>query len=77
MGTPFTTGPIQELFGDLAEKDSGVAFKQGQLDIDTLDTDEYTKEFLKELQRKDNNPPEIDCTITTSDIKSNYKNWAE
>eukprot|EP00957_Ditylum_brightwellii_P188586 14357338-Ditylum_brightwellii.AAC.1 len=26
MGTPFTTGPVQELFGDLAEKDGGVAF---------------------------------------------------
>eukprot|EP00957_Ditylum_brightwellii_P011551 873344-Ditylum_brightwellii.AAC.1 len=77
MGTLFTTGPVQELFGDLAEKDSRVAFRQGQLDIDTLVMDKYTKEFLKELQRKDDDPPEIDCTITTSDIKSNYKNWAE
>eukprot|EP00957_Ditylum_brightwellii_P170573 12984042-Ditylum_brightwellii.AAC.1 len=26
MGIPFTTGPVQELLGDLAEKNSGVAF---------------------------------------------------
>eukprot|EP00957_Ditylum_brightwellii_P081624 6209368-Ditylum_brightwellii.AAC.1 len=77
MGTPFTTGPVQELFGNLAGKDSGVAFQQGQLDIDILDTDAYTKELLKELQQKDDDPPEIDCTITTKDIKSNYKNWEE
>eukprot|EP00957_Ditylum_brightwellii_P077545 5892680-Ditylum_brightwellii.AAC.1 len=55
----------------------GTPFTTGPLDIDTLDTDIYTKEFLKELQRNDDNPPEINCTITTQDIKSNYKNWAE
>eukprot|EP00957_Ditylum_brightwellii_P035463 2688563-Ditylum_brightwellii.AAC.1 len=59
MGTPFTTGPVQELFGNLEEKNSGVAFQHGQLDIDTLDTGVYTKKFLKELQRKDDDLPEI------------------
>eukprot|EP00957_Ditylum_brightwellii_P121130 9238375-Ditylum_brightwellii.AAC.1 len=27
MGTPFTSGPVHNLLGDLAEKDSGVAFQ--------------------------------------------------
>jgi hypothetical protein len=75
QGTPFTIDSIISKFGDYAEKETGRQFKEGTLDIDKPEVDKITKEFLKELQRTLDDPPEINTIISREDIKRNYKRW--
>jgi hypothetical protein len=77
MGTPFTVNPLLNTFGEYAEKPTGVAFREGTANIDDIEVNDITKEFLKELQRQPEDPPEIDTTITYKDIRRNYKIWDE
>eukprot|EP00957_Ditylum_brightwellii_P106154 8097987-Ditylum_brightwellii.AAC.2 len=76
-GTPFTTDPILSVFGEYAENDAGEAYRNGTLNLDTLGVNDITKEFLKELQRKENNPPEINTTVSHKGICTNYMIWNE
>eukprot|EP00957_Ditylum_brightwellii_P147226 11210451-Ditylum_brightwellii.AAC.1 len=45
--------------------------------IPKLQIDNYTAEFLKELERTLKDPPKVNVILTTNDIKANYKNWKE
>lgn len=71
--TPFTQNPL-EYFGLYAETEMRETFSNGTLTINALNVDRYTKQFLKELQRKEDDPPEISTEFTPKDIKANYKN---
>eukprot|EP00957_Ditylum_brightwellii_P126357 9632668-Ditylum_brightwellii.AAC.1 len=51
----------------------GVAFREGTLDLDQLNVDHYTAEFLQKLQCQPTNPPCINTDISPSDIKRNYQ----
>eukprot|EP00957_Ditylum_brightwellii_P099451 7575798-Ditylum_brightwellii.AAC.1 len=62
-GTPFTVDPLLGSFGEYAERPLRQQFIDGTLNVDDLDVDYYTKEFLRELQRKPTNPPAINTTI--------------
>eukprot|EP00957_Ditylum_brightwellii_P075006 5700452-Ditylum_brightwellii.AAC.1 len=74
--TPPTVAPITD-FGKYAEEAMGVAFREGKLDLEKLNVDKYTKEFLKELQQKTTDPPCINTQLSANDVKRNYKNWRE
>eukprot|EP00957_Ditylum_brightwellii_P181354 13814641-Ditylum_brightwellii.AAC.1 len=50
-------------------------FRTPEKEPPDLDLDTYTEEFATELQRKETDPPEIDTTITTMNVKNNYKIW--
>jgi hypothetical protein len=76
-GTPFTKAPILDIFGELAEKPKGELYRKGQLNIDELDIDQYTKEFLQDLQRQPDDPPFIDTTVTPQEFCNQYKIWKE
>eukprot|EP00957_Ditylum_brightwellii_P197587 15053435-Ditylum_brightwellii.AAC.1 len=67
-GTPFTVNPLQSSFGEYAELPLGQQFRDGTPDVDNLEVDNYTKEFLCELQRKSTDPPEINPILTHLDI---------
>eukprot|EP00957_Ditylum_brightwellii_P104089 7929931-Ditylum_brightwellii.AAC.1 len=54
-GTPFTVNQLVFFFGELEEKPVGQQFKNGMLDLTTLDVDQYTKAFLEELQHTPGN----------------------
>eukprot|EP00957_Ditylum_brightwellii_P211130 15365790-Ditylum_brightwellii.AAC.1 len=74
---PFTTKPLANLFGKFAETPFDREFCAGDANIDKLQIDKVTKEYLKELVRKPTDPPVIKTTITAKDIQRNYKNWKE
>eukprot|EP00957_Ditylum_brightwellii_P060730 4610333-Ditylum_brightwellii.AAC.1 len=76
-GTPFTTSPILDIFGKLAEKHKGELYCKGQLNIDELDIHQYTKEFLQDLQQQPDDPPFIDMTVTPQEFRNQYKIWKE
>eukprot|EP00957_Ditylum_brightwellii_P068859 5227216-Ditylum_brightwellii.AAC.1 len=76
-GTPFTVDPLRSSFGEYAELPLGQQFRDGTLDVNDLEVDYYTKEFLRELQKKPTDPPEINPILTHLDIRCNFKNWAE
>eukprot|EP00957_Ditylum_brightwellii_P113488 8653321-Ditylum_brightwellii.AAC.1 len=65
--------PPTQQYGQVWRDGNGKRILIGKLNIDALDVGLYTKEFLHEPTRKDNNPPEIDTTITTQNLKDNYK----
>eukprot|EP00957_Ditylum_brightwellii_P117741 8982409-Ditylum_brightwellii.AAC.1 len=67
-GTPFTVNPLWSSFGEYAELPLSQQFRDGTLDVDGLEVDNYTKEFLHELQRKSTDPPEINPILTHLDI---------
>eukprot|EP00957_Ditylum_brightwellii_P108735 8294767-Ditylum_brightwellii.AAC.1 len=76
-GTPLTTSPILDIFGELAEKHEGELYHKGQLNIDELDIDQYTKEFLQDLQQQPDDHPFIDTTVTPQEFRKQYKIWKE
>eukprot|EP00957_Ditylum_brightwellii_P087608 6669693-Ditylum_brightwellii.AAC.1 len=75
QGTPPTVVPIST-FGKYAES-TGQTYRDGTLNLDNLNLDQYTLTFLKELQHTPEDPPLINTNISTEDIKCNYKNWKE
>eukprot|EP00957_Ditylum_brightwellii_P007339 557272-Ditylum_brightwellii.AAC.1 len=76
-GTPFTVNPLVNVLGKYAEVQGREQYRNGTLDIENLDVDNYTKEFLKEMQHTSDDSLEIDATLKGDDIKRNYKNWKE
>eukprot|EP00957_Ditylum_brightwellii_P211088 15365737-Ditylum_brightwellii.AAC.1 len=66
------TKPLIPSFGQYAKSLLAQQFRDGSLNIEDLNRDKYSTEFFKELQRKTNGPPEIDPTMTPTDIKNNY-----
>eukprot|EP00957_Ditylum_brightwellii_P189777 14447927-Ditylum_brightwellii.AAC.1 len=65
------------MIGKYAEAQGGEQYRNGTLDIENLEVDNYTEDFLKEMQCTSDDPPEIDATLKRNDIKQNYKNWKE
>eukprot|EP00957_Ditylum_brightwellii_P070484 5354994-Ditylum_brightwellii.AAC.1 len=63
-GTLLTVNPLRSSFGEYAKLPLGQQFRDGTLDVDDLEVDSYTKEFLCELQRKPTDPPEINTILT-------------
>eukprot|EP00957_Ditylum_brightwellii_P194820 14840518-Ditylum_brightwellii.AAC.1 len=74
--TPFTTNLLKQL-GSYADKTLGNFFHNLEKETPDLDLDAFTKEFVSELKRKESDPPKIDTTITTTNVKNNYKIWKE
>eukprot|EP00957_Ditylum_brightwellii_P125100 9536534-Ditylum_brightwellii.AAC.1 len=74
---PFTTKPLVNLFDKFADTPFGREFRAGYANIDELQNDKVTKEYLKELVRKPTDSPVMETTITAKDIQRNYKNWKE
>eukprot|EP00957_Ditylum_brightwellii_P029870 2260019-Ditylum_brightwellii.AAC.1 len=70
--TPFMTNPLKQL-GSYTETTLGKFFCTPEKETPDLDLDTYTKEFVAELKRKETDPPKIDTTITTTNVKNNYK----
>eukprot|EP00957_Ditylum_brightwellii_P210693 15365271-Ditylum_brightwellii.AAC.1 len=64
-------------FGKYAESETGQAYRDGTLNLDNLDLDQYTLTFLKELQRTPEDPPLMNTNILTENVKHNYKNRKE
>eukprot|EP00957_Ditylum_brightwellii_P194636 14826259-Ditylum_brightwellii.AAC.1 len=71
----FTIEPLISTFGEYAEKPAGEKVRNGTLEIDQLEVNNITKEFLRKLQCNKNGPQEIDTTISHQDIRCNYKHW--
>eukprot|EP00957_Ditylum_brightwellii_P166689 12689417-Ditylum_brightwellii.AAC.1 len=63
-GTPFTTSPILDIFGKLAEKQKGELYCKGQLNKDEID-----------LQRQPDDPPFIVTNVTPQEFGNQYKIW--
>eukprot|EP00957_Ditylum_brightwellii_P011883 895463-Ditylum_brightwellii.AAC.1 len=61
--TLFTVDPIRSKFGDIVEQEKSIAYRNRNLNCEDLGLDQYTTEFLKELQRNKNDPPEINTKI--------------
>eukprot|EP00957_Ditylum_brightwellii_P210872 15365507-Ditylum_brightwellii.AAC.1 len=76
-GTPFTINPLLSTFREYTETQEGKKFRDGSLSIDQLPVEKYTREFLKELQKKPSDPTPINTNLCPADIKRNYKNWKE
>eukprot|EP00957_Ditylum_brightwellii_P190449 14497403-Ditylum_brightwellii.AAC.1 len=70
---PMASQYLTNIFGKLAKTEYGQQFCQGTTGIDKLHTDIYTKEFLKKLQRKPSDPPEINTMKTATHLQNNYK----
>eukprot|EP00957_Ditylum_brightwellii_P172826 13157004-Ditylum_brightwellii.AAC.3 len=51
-GTLFTIDPIISQFGEYAEKPKVQQFRDGTLDIEILDVNDYTKDFLTDIQQQ-------------------------
>ena len=63
-GTPFTVPPLSNLADFTGESEFCEEFRAGEIDVETIPTDEVTKLFLKELQPHHDDPPEISAEIT-------------
>ena len=59
--------------GPYADTEMGKAYRNGKQQIEVFKTDDYTKDFLQELQQNKDSPPIIDTTISISNVKKNYK----
>eukprot|EP00957_Ditylum_brightwellii_P205215 15342879-Ditylum_brightwellii.AAC.1 len=76
-GTPFTVNPLLSQFRELEEKQAGVQFCTGTLDLTSSNVNDITQELLAKLQQQPSDPPEIDTSLTAHDICCNYKHWKE
>lgn len=74
--TPSTIHPITEM-GQYAKTEIGKDYWNGEKNIDVFKTDKYTNNFLHKLQRKENDPLMISTSISTTNMKKNYKIWKE
>eukprot|EP00957_Ditylum_brightwellii_P000555 42978-Ditylum_brightwellii.AAC.1 len=54
---------LAQKFGMYAETEFRAQYQEGKANIEALETDKYTKEFLTELQHQPNDPPTIDTHI--------------
>eukprot|EP00957_Ditylum_brightwellii_P014760 1113196-Ditylum_brightwellii.AAC.1 len=71
--TPLMSEPLKDTIGYTSEGPLAQALKKGTSDIDSLDTDEYTKDFLKELQHKESDPPTVSEEFDWKDIRQGFK----
>eukprot|EP00957_Ditylum_brightwellii_P009420 712000-Ditylum_brightwellii.AAC.1 len=63
---------VAQKFGMYAETEFGTQYQEGKANIEALETDKYTKEFLTELQCRPSDPPTIDTQIDATTVKTNY-----
>ena len=63
--------------GQYAETEMGSNYRNGEENIGVFNTDKYTNNFMHELQRNDKDPPMINTSISTTNMKKNYKIWKE
>ena len=75
-GTPFTEGPVYELFGWSGTGPAAEDVLAGTLDLNKLDTTEAVKSVLHNLERKEDFE-EMSTCISTEDMVAGFKNWDE
>ena len=73
-GTPCIVNPLVNAIDKYAEVQGWEQYRNGTLDIEILQVDNYFKEFLKDMQCTSDDPPEYDATFKGNDIKRYYKN---
>eukprot|EP00957_Ditylum_brightwellii_P128485 9799957-Ditylum_brightwellii.AAC.1 len=78
QGTPFTTTPLTEIFGEALETEATKKFVDNNLDPNSIDSiDETTLKVLQGLIPNNTNPPQIDTIITSKNMKQGFKIWCE
>eukprot|EP00957_Ditylum_brightwellii_P171376 13046991-Ditylum_brightwellii.AAC.1 len=61
--TPMAQPYLAQKFGTYAETEFEVQYQEGKGNIEALETDKYTREFLTELQCQPSDPPTIGTHI--------------
>ena len=72
-GTPFASGPQNQLFGLFGTNDQADAILNSTLDIENLNLSEKVKAWLHELAYADGEPPPIDTNITPPQCSQSVK----
>eukprot|EP00957_Ditylum_brightwellii_P091193 6943202-Ditylum_brightwellii.AAC.1 len=67
--TPFTMDLIRSHFGVLAEQETCIAYRTRNLNREDLGLDRYKTEFLKGLQRNEDDLPKINTKINKTQIQ--------
>eukprot|EP00957_Ditylum_brightwellii_P200662 15297242-Ditylum_brightwellii.AAC.1 len=78
QGTPFTTAPLTEIFGEALETEATKQFVNNNLDPNSINSiDETTLKVLQGLILNNTDPPQIDTIITSKNIQQGFKIWRE
>ena len=72
-GTPFASGPLNQLFGLYGINDQADAVLNGTLDIENLNLSEEVKAWLHELAYDNGEPTPTELTITPKQYKRAVK----
>eukprot|EP00957_Ditylum_brightwellii_P114835 8756230-Ditylum_brightwellii.AAC.1 len=56
---PFAKEPLKSLIGYSIDTQFAKELREGTADIDNINTDEYTKDFLRGINAHPTDPPEV------------------
>eukprot|EP00957_Ditylum_brightwellii_P104472 7958715-Ditylum_brightwellii.AAC.1 len=70
--------PLSTLFGEYTETEFSDNFRQGKVDIDSIEgIIPLAKMIFNELKPKPTDPPKIDIRITPDNLQQGFKIWKE
>ena len=72
-GTPFASGPLNQLFGQYGINDQADAVLNGTINIENLNLSEEVKAWLHELAYNNGEPTPTELTITLKQYKRAVK----
>ena len=72
-GTPFASGPLNQLFGLFGTNDQADAIINGILDIENLNLSDEIKAWLQELVYDNGEPPPVEVSITPTQFSQSVK----
>ena len=75
--TPFTIDPLYSLLEFKSDTEFGRQFREGVIDLKTLDIDDDVLGLLEELLPKQDDPHKIDEDLDLQEVMSGFKKWNE
>eukprot|EP00957_Ditylum_brightwellii_P002541 195134-Ditylum_brightwellii.AAC.1 len=75
--TPFANETLKSLIGYCVDMKFAKELREGAADIESIKTDEYTKDFLCRMKAHPTDPPKIWKELSYSDVQQGFKIWNE
>eukprot|EP00978_Attheya_sp_CCMP212_P048941 scaffold596549_cov118-Attheya_sp.AAC.1 len=75
--TPFTIDPLYSLLDFTADTEFSEKFRNGEIDLNTLDLDDDLLALLEEFLPKQNDPNKISEELPIEEVISGFKKWNE